>query len=178
MVWATIIGITSLNRSHAWMTARFGNGEPRPEFRMPLLQLGMCLSPVGLIVFAWTAQEQMHWIYPLLGSAIFCCGTQVAYISTQVYIVDAFEAYAASALAGGAVARGFVGCILTMLGFKLYVSLGTAGKNLSSYVEEDGAKIYMSRGTTLLAFLCIAALPIPSLLYVYGPRLRKSGFEH
>lgn len=124
LLWATIIGITCLNQSQAWMTARYGNGETRPEFRMPLLQVGMILAPLGLIVFGWSAQERTHWIVPLLGVAIFCCGNQIAYVSIQTYIIDAFEAYAASALAGSAVARGVVGSILTVFGFKLYVGLG------------------------------------------------------
>ena len=91
---------------------------------MPLLQLGMTLVPIGLIVFGWSVQEQTHWVIPFLGVAIFCCGFQVAYISVQVYIVDAFEIYAASALAGSAVSRGVISCVLTVFGFKLYVSLG------------------------------------------------------
>ncbi len=124
LLCATIIGITSLNQCHAWMTTRYGNGVGRPEFRMPLLQLGMTLVPIGLIIFGWSAQEQTHWIIPLLGNAIFCCGLQIAYVSVQVYIVDAFEIYAASALASSAVSRGVISCVLTVFGFKLYVSLG------------------------------------------------------
>lgn len=124
LIWATIIGITCLNRSQAWMTARYGNGETRPEFRMPLLQVGMVLAPLGLVVFGWSAQKQTHWIVPLLGVAVFTCGNQIAYVSIQTYIIDAFETYAASALAGSAVSRGVVGCILTVFGFKLFVGLG------------------------------------------------------
>ncbi len=124
LIWATIIGITSLNRCHAWMTARYGDGESRPEFRMPLLQLGMILAPLGLVVFAWSAHEQTHWIIPLLGVAIFCCGIQIAFISIQVYLVDAFEPYSASALAGSALSKAVVGCVFTTIGFKLFVSLG------------------------------------------------------
>ena len=124
LIWATIIGITCLNRSHTWMTARYGNGEARPEFRMPLLQVGMTLPPIGLIIFGWSAQKQTHCIISMLGVAIFCCGTQIAYITIQVYVVDTFETYAASTLAGIAVTRGVIGCVLTIIGFKLFVSLG------------------------------------------------------
>ena len=112
-----------MNRVYMWMTARYGKGESRPEFRMPFLLLGMVVGPAGLIIFGWTAQEQTHWIIPLLGRAIFGCGTQISYISMQVYIVDTFERYAASALAAISVSRGILGCILTVLGFKIYVAL-------------------------------------------------------
>ena len=123
LILATIIGFTCTNRAYAWMTARYGKGESRPEFRMPFLQLGMIVGPAGLVIFGWTAQEQTHWIIPLLGRAIFGCGTQIAYISMQVYIIDTFERYAASALAAISVSRGILGCILTVLGFKIYVAL-------------------------------------------------------
>ncbi len=124
LVWATMFGITAMNRCQAWMTGRYGNGEGRPEFRMPVLQLGMILVPLGVIVFGWTAQKQTHWVLPLLGTAIISCGTQIGYISIQIYIVDAFETYSASALAGVAFARGVIGCVLTIIGFRIFVSLG------------------------------------------------------
>ena len=34
-----------------------------------------------------------------------------------------------------------------------------------------------SRGTMLIAFICVVALPIPSILYYYGPRLRQGLLE-
>lgn len=124
LVWATLFGFTITNRCQAWMTARYGNGEGRPEFRMPILQVGMLLAPLGLIIFGWSAQKQTHWIIPLLGLAIFCCGTQIGLFSIQIYVVDSFEVYGASALAGISISRGVIGCVLTIIGFKLFVSLG------------------------------------------------------
>lgn len=35
-----------------------------------LLQVGMCIFPLGVLMWAWTAQAQTHWILPLIGSAI------------------------------------------------------------------------------------------------------------
>lgn len=141
------------------MAARLGNGEGRPEFRLPLLFVGMLLIPIGLFLFGWSAQARAHWVLPLLGAAIFSCGMQIAYVSIQVYTVDTFRTYAASALAANAVARGVVGCILTILGFKVFESL------------EYGW------GSSLLAFVALAALPVPVILYIYGPKLRKRNIE-
>ena len=84
----------------------------------------MLLSPLGLLIFAWTAEKEKNWIFPLIGTAVFSCGSQIAYVAVQLYIVDLFENYAASALAGVAVSRGAVGCVFTVIGFKLYVALG------------------------------------------------------
>ena len=159
LVWATFIGSFGLNRSREWMATRFGNGEGRPEFRLPLLFLGMLLIPVGLFLFGWSAQAHIHWVLPLLGAAIFSCGMQIAYVSIQVYTVDTFRMYAASALAANAVARGVVGCILTILGFKVFESLDYGW------------------GSSLLAFVALAALPVPVVLYIYGPKLRRRTIE-
>lgn len=159
LVWATLIGILGLNRSRRWMATRFGNGEGRPEFRLPLLFLGMLLIPIGLLLFGWSAQPRLHWVLPLLGAAIFSCGMQIAYVSIQVYTVDTFRTYAASALAANAIARGLVGCTLTILGFKVFESLDYGW------------------GSSLLAFVALAALPVPVILYIYGPKMRRRNVE-
>lgn len=159
LVWATLIGIFGLNRSRRWMANRFGNGEGRPEFRLPLLFFGMLLIPIGLLFFGWSAQARLHWVLPLLGAAIFSCGMQIAYVSIQVYTVDTFRTYAASALAANAIARGLVGCTLTILGFKVFESLDYGW------------------GSSLLAFVALAALPVPVILYIYGPILRRRNIE-
>lgn len=118
-----IMGLLS-GRLDRYLIARYGQGRSRPEFRLPLLQAGMVVNIAGLIIHGWTAQARLHWILPLLGQAVFSTGNQMAYVSIQVYLVDVFEAYAASALAGAALARGLVGCLLTVFGFKLYLKLG------------------------------------------------------
>lgn len=84
----------------------------------------MLLIPAGLFIFGWCAQAHTHWSLPLLGSAIFSCGMQIAYVSIQVYMVDTFRTYAASALAANAICRGTLGCVLTIVGFKLFEGLG------------------------------------------------------
>ena len=35
-------------------------GVGRPEFRVPLLYLGGALTPVGLLIYGWTAQTHCH----------------------------------------------------------------------------------------------------------------------
>lgn len=78
----------------------------------------------------------------------------MGYVCIQTYLVDAFEEFAASALAAAIVTRCVITCVFTVVGFQLYRSLGYAW------------------GTMLLAFICIAMIPIPFVLQVYGPKLR------
>lgn len=75
----------------------------RPEYRLIITQLGMIVFPIGVLIWAWTAEAQTHWIGPvrsfplcpssypcscdglqLIGSAIFAYGLMLAFNSIQV----------------------------------------------------------------------------------------------
>ena len=103
-----------------------GSEEAVPEGRMPLLQIGMTLVPIGLIIFGWTAEKQVHWVLPLLGIAVFSLGMLMAYVSIQTYVVDVYDKYGASALAAVIVARCTTSCVFSVTGFQLYKALGYA----------------------------------------------------
>ncbi|KAL4912109.1 major facilitator superfamily domain-containing protein [Aspergillus aurantiobrunneus] len=147
-----------LNRSYAQTARRHesktGQATQMPEFRLPFLQPGMAIVPLGLIVFGWSAEKQTHWIVPLLGACVFGMGMLMGYVSIHVYLVDAFGTFAASALAAAVVTRCLLTCVLTVVGFQLYRRLGYAW------------------GSMLLALVCIGMIPIPFLLGRFGPRLR------
>ena len=110
----------------ARMSRKNGFHTPQPEARLPFMQIGMILGPAGLTIFAWSAEAKTHWVVPLLGAAVFAIGMLMAYICIQTYLVDTFEEYAASALAGLVVSRSVVACILSIVGFHLYQTLGYA----------------------------------------------------
>jgi MFS family permease len=126
----TLICAKYLNKSYAYMAARkrrkTGSDEAQSEFRLPFLQLGMLIVPLGLIMFAWSAKEQTHWIVPLLGAAIFAVGMLMGYVCIQTYLVDTFDRFAASALAATILSRGVVSCIFSVVGVQLYKNLGYA----------------------------------------------------
>ncbi|KAH7175600.1 major facilitator superfamily transporter [Dactylonectria macrodidyma] len=42
-----------------------------PEFRLPPAILGSVLVPTGIFMFGWSAYPWVHWIVPIIGSAIF-----------------------------------------------------------------------------------------------------------
>ncbi|GLA61979.1 hypothetical protein AtubIFM55763_007195 [Aspergillus tubingensis] len=149
------------NPSYRYFAARYerktGKATRMPEFRLPFMQVGMLIVPIGLLIFGWTAEYHVHWIVTLVGAAILGLGMVTAYICVQSYLVDAFEEFAASALAAAVVARFIVAAVFSVVGFQLYRRLGYGW------------------GSTLLAFICLVAVPIPFLLGRYGPRLRRMG---
>ena len=53
-------------------TGEIGGSEP--EYRLPPAIVGALLVPAGLFLFAWTTYASVHWIVPIIGSAIFGMG--------------------------------------------------------------------------------------------------------
>lgn len=49
-----------------------GRGEP--EYQLPPAIIGGVLIPIGLFWFGWTTCSSIHWIIPIIGSALFGCG--------------------------------------------------------------------------------------------------------
>ena len=49
-------------------------GGSEPEYRLPPVILGGILIPIGLFWFGWTTYSSVHWIVPIVGSAVFGCG--------------------------------------------------------------------------------------------------------
>jgi hypothetical protein len=55
----------------------------KPEDRIPLqivLPGAICL-PVGLFIYGWTVEYNVHWIVPLIGTAINGFGLLVIFVS-------------------------------------------------------------------------------------------------
>ncbi|KAH6651542.1 fluconazole resistance protein [Truncatella angustata] len=131
-------------------------GESKPEYRLPPMAVGACLVPIGLFWYGWTAEKQLHWILPILGTTILGGGMVIVLMSISTYLVDAFTIYAASAMAANTVTRSLVGAFLPLAGNSLYQTLG------------------LGWGNSLLGFIAFSMIPIPFVFYIYGERIRHS----
>ncbi|KAL8892891.1 MAG: hypothetical protein Q9205_005556 [Flavoplaca limonia] len=132
------------------------DGVGKPEYRIPIMIPGSVLVPIGLFIYAWTAQYNTHWIGPNIGAAIFAAGAIAGFQSVQTYLVDAYTRFAASAIAAATVLRSLGG-----FGFPLF----------APYMYD---KLDYGWGNSLLGLLAIAlGLPAPILLWTYGEKLRK-----
>lgn len=115
----------------------------QPEWRLPPAMAGSFLVTTGLFIFAWTTYPFVHWIGPIIGSAIFGAGTILVYSGIFTFLVDAYPLYAASALAANSFARSMFGGIFPLFGIQMYNRLG------------------YQWASTLLAFLTLLMLPFP-----------------
>ena len=143
------------NRIMKRLAEKLNKGKPKPEYRVPPTLLAGFLIPAGLFIYGWTVQYRIQWAVPLLGVLLVGMGICIINISTNLYLVDAFTASAASALAASAVLRSIFGATFPLFALQLYDTLG------------------LGWGNSLLAFIAVAMLAIPPLLLCYGERLRS-----
>jgi MFS family permease len=129
---------------------------PKPEGRLKPMIWIMPAVPVGIFWYGWAAEEQTHWIVPIIGTAVFGFGFLWVIMPAQLYMVDAFgpEA-AASALAANVILRLLFAAFIPLVGPSLYADLG------------------LGWGNSVLGFISVAFLPVPLLFYRYGGWLRE-----
>ncbi|EMD94343.1 hypothetical protein COCC4DRAFT_131598 [Bipolaris maydis ATCC 48331] len=129
-------------------------GPTKPEHRLPPLIVGAFLIPAGLLWYGWTAEYEVHWIVPIIGTSFIGFGIMCAFLPIQMYLIDTFGVYAASALATNTVVRSLFGAFLPLAGRRLYAALG------------------LGWGNSTLAFIALAMTPVPFLLLKYGESIR------
>lgn len=150
------------------LTAANG-GVSRPEYRLPVLIFGGVFVPTGLFWYGWSAEKNLHWVMPLVGTAIFGFGMISVFGSVQTYLIDMSPRYAASAVSAATVFRSLFAFAFPLFGQKLYDRLGYGW------------------GNSLLGFIAIPmGVIVPLILYKYGEawrlaadkRLDRSEMKH
>ena len=92
-------------------------GKGLPEYRLPTLFITAWFLPVSLFWYGWSAEAEIHWIMPVVGTMWFGIGIVSIFVAIQNYLVDGFK-YAASALAAATVLRALFGYVLNSTDFR------------------------------------------------------------
>lgn len=108
-----------------------------------------------ILRFAWTSFPSVHWIVPIIASAFFGAGIYIIILAILNYVVDSYQTYSASALAGVILVRNLVGAGFPLFAKQMYENLG------------------LEWASTLLAFLSIVMCPIPWVFFYKGEEIRK-----
>lgn len=127
----------------------------KPEYRLPLLPVGSLVMPLGFFLYGWTAEKHVHWIAPIVGTAVIGIGNMIIFMCVQLYLVDSFGLYAASAMAANTLVRSVAGAVLPLAGLPMYERLGVGW------------------GNSLLGFIALLLLPISLVIIRYGEHWRK-----
>ncbi|KAI9723539.1 MAG: hypothetical protein M1828_004135 [Chrysothrix sp. TS-e1954] len=131
------------------------NLQPVPEQRLPPMIVGGIMLPVGLFWFAWTSSPSISWVPQTLSGIFLAVGFYTTFWQGTNYIIDCYGFYANSALAANTFIRSIFAAAFPLFAEGMYHKLGV-----------DWA-------SSLLAFICVAFVPVPVLFYVYGPRIRR-----
>lgn len=112
--------------------------------------------PVSLFWMAWTSRSDISIWSPLISTTFFGFGLITIFFSSYLYVIDAYEVNAASALAFTTVTRYVVSGAVTIAGVPFF---------------ENVAHHWV---LTILALVSLVlGAPVPYLLYWYGPALRR-----
>lgn len=135
---------------------------PPCEERLVPMMIGAVLFPIGLFWFAWSGNyKSVHWIVPTLSGIFTGAGIITIFLQSLNYIIDAYLAVAASAIAANTILRSLFGAGFPLFAAQMFERLG------------------VNWAGSLIGFLAVAFLPIPFLFYLYGKRLRQmSKFAH
>lgn len=154
MVLTSFLSPSIFHRNYKKLVHQNG-GIPQPEFKFIPLMLGVIVIPVGLFIMAWTSYSHLHWVGPIIGSGVFGGGVVFAFNGIIGYTLDAYRMYAASAIAANTLVRLVLSGIFPLFGLQMYEKLG------------------VHWATSLVAFITCLMIPMPFLLYKYGPYLRS-----
>ena len=126
---------------------KHNGGKIIPEYRLPLLMYAGPFIPAGLFLYGWTAQYEVQWAIPILGTLFVGIGMIASFMCINTYLVDAYTRYAASAMAANTVLRSILGAVFPLFGLQMYDALG------------------LGWGNSLIGFISLALCPIPFLFY-------------
>ncbi|KAJ4292074.1 hypothetical protein N0V90_009973 [Kalmusia sp. IMI 367209] len=148
-------GIIAYSTATNFTRAFNKHGKSIPEERLPPMIVGAICLPIGLFWFGWTSNPNITWVPSVLATALIGIGCMVPFWQGMSYLIDCYGFYANSAIAVNTFIRSFFGAFFPLFTHIMYTNLGVAW------------------ASSLLAFICIAFLPVPVLFYIYGARIRQ-----
>lgn len=105
-------------------------------------------------MIGWTSSPSIHWIVPCIGIALFGWGFFSIFQSALLYLLDTFQMFAASAVAGNTFLRCIVAAALPLVITPMYDNLG------------------VGPGESIFAGIACLLMPVPWFFYFYGERIR------
>ena len=123
--------------------------------RLPLACIAGLFFVVSLFWAGWTARADVHWIVPVLSGIPFGIGYLCLFMALLNYLVDAYEIFAASAMAAASFTRSSFGAVLPFGTKPMFRNLGVPW------------------ACSLLGFLAVLMCVVPFAFLKYGPMIRE-----
>ncbi|KAL1598926.1 hypothetical protein SLS60_008071 [Paraconiothyrium brasiliense] len=123
--------------------------------RLPLACIAGPFFVISSFWLGWTARPDVHWIVPCLASMLFGMGYLCLFMALLNYLVDAYEIFAASAMAAASLSRSSFGAVLPFAAKPMYRAMGVAW------------------ATSLLGFFSVALCVVPFAFLKWGGKMRE-----
>ena len=123
--------------------------------RLPIAILGGPMYVIALFWLGWTARESIPFWVPMLAGIPFGMGFVLIFMALLNYLTDAYEIFAASAMAAASCCRSLAGAVLPFAATPLYDNLGVAW------------------ASSLLGFLSLGMCVIPFVFLWKGDVIRQ-----
>jgi len=98
--------------------------EKEESRRLALTFLGGPLLVIGLFWLGWTSRAEVPFIVPMLAGTSFGAGFVLIFMALLNYLTDAYEIFAASAMAAASCSRSLAGSVLPFAAKPMYDRLG------------------------------------------------------
>jgi DHA1 family multidrug resistance protein-like MFS transporter len=112
---------------YIYISSQNGGHEARSEHHESSLRPALVASflpPVGLFLFGWASDGDIHWLVSLLGITIYATGTFIILQCMSVYLPKIYPEYSASLFAANDLCRSLLAAAAIHLGVPLYGRLG------------------------------------------------------
>ncbi|CAI6336493.1 unnamed protein product [Periconia digitata] len=123
--------------------------------RLPLACIAGPFFVISSFWLGWTARPEVHWTAPCFAGILFGMGYLCLFMALLNYLVDAYEIFAASAMAAASLSRSSFGAVLPFAAKPMYRALG------------------IPWATSLLGFFSLALCVVPFVFLRFGDRMRK-----
>ena len=130
------------------------NGLRVQEHRLIPALFFVCFLPVGLFIFGWTSNSDIHWIVSVIGLVIFGAAAFVMMQCLFMYIPLSYPKYAASLFAANSFLRSAMASGSIIFSQPMYGNLG------------------VGRGVSILGGLSVIGVIGMFVLYFCGAKLR------
>ncbi|KAL6694216.1 major facilitator superfamily domain-containing protein [Trichoderma pleuroticola] len=127
-----------------------------PEMRLPPMMLGSFIFCASQFLTGWTAKPGTTWVAPCIGLVMLGTGFFTIFQGALNYLVDTFQAYAASAIGANTFLRSCVAGALPLAVGPLYHNIG------------------VGPGSSITGGFAAILIPVPFVFYLYGKKLRAA----
>jgi len=125
-----------------------------PEARLYWACAAGVTFPIGMLIYAWCSYPQVPWIALVIGLVIFMWAAFTIYLAVFTYLADCYGPFASSASAGQSLLRNLMGMAFPLFTQQMFAALTYKWAN------------------TIFACIAILMIPIPFVLFFYGPKIR------